>query len=245
MKKLVLTTVCALAVTGAAFAQGTLTWSSFSSSTAYQTNSTVYSPYFGGGTTGSGAVGNTSGGTGTGNYYYELLYLGGFTGSQVSVPGTLSGLLSWSDTLLSATNVVAPSGRIAPIAGNNAAAPANGTWGAGGIGVGVTNSIILVGWSANLGTTWFAVSNVLANWATLSGTIVGNAYFGVSATGYLVGNTGNPGATVFGPSASGNGLPINTLAGQLDLLPVPEPATLALAGLGGLSLMLFRRQRKS
>ena len=26
---------------------------------------------------------------------------------------------------------------------------------------------------------------------------------------------------------------------------VPEPATMALAGLGGLSLLLFRRQRKS
>jgi hypothetical protein len=30
----------------------------------------------------------------------------------------------------------------------------------------------------------------------------------------------------------------------LYLTPVPEPATPTLAGLGGLSLMLFRRQRK-
>jgi hypothetical protein len=30
----------------------------------------------------------------------------------------------------------------------------------------------------------------------------------------------------------------------LYLVPVPEPTTLALAGLGGLSLLLFRRQRK-
>jgi uncharacterized protein (TIGR03382 family) len=28
------------------------------------------------------------------------------------------------------------------------------------------------------------------------------------------------------------------------IIPVPDPATMALAGLGGLSLLLFRRQRK-
>jgi hypothetical protein len=31
---------------------------------------------------------------------------------------------------------------------------------------------------------------------------------------------------------------------NIDVQPVPEPATLALGGLGGLSLLLFRRQRK-
>jgi hypothetical protein len=30
---------------------------------------------------------------------------------------------------------------------------------------------------------------------------------------------------------------------QLSINPVPEPSTLALAGLGGLSLLLFRRRK--
>jgi hypothetical protein len=35
-----------------------------------------------------------------------------------------------------------------------------------------------------------------------------------------------------------------TTLDQYTVGPVPEPATLALAGLSGLSLILFRRQRK-
>jgi len=34
------------------------------------------------------------------------------------------------------------------------------------------------------------------------------------------------------------------LMDDLNITPVPEPTTLALAGLSGLSLFLFRRQRK-
>jgi hypothetical protein len=49
---------------------------------------------------------------------------------------------------------------------------------------------------------------------------------------------------VFGTTATAQGLPIQSLLTPLYLVPVPEPTTLALAGLGGLSLLLFRRQRK-
>jgi hypothetical protein len=40
--------------------------------------------------------------------------------------------------------------------------------------------------------------------------------------------------------ASPDGLP----NGEIIITPVPEPTTLALVGLSGLSLMLFRRKRK-
>jgi hypothetical protein len=105
---------------------------------------------------------------------------------------------------------------------------------------------VFVGWSANLGSSWLQVSNVLANWATLGSTIVGPAFFGESAFGYITGTTSPaPGAAVFGTgSPSAQGLPIYSPNMQLYLLPVPEPATMALAGLGGLSLLLFRRRRQ-
>ncbi len=68
-----------------------------------------------------------------------------------------------------------------------------------------------------------------------------------TATGYLTPNVYNglPGPNVFGYAATPNGQPIYSLNTQLYLLPtaIPEPGTLALAGLGGLCLFLFCRQR--
>jgi hypothetical protein len=232
MKKLALTTVCALAMTGAAFAQGLVNWGSisFGSMTA-QTNSTAISPLFGGGATGGGAIGAAGGSASLGTgFYYELLYTT-YSGSQATIP-SLAALLTWQDTGLSATNQNT-AGRLTPINPNSSATV---PWAAG-----TTDSIVLVGWSANLGTTWGAVSNVLATWNNT----VPDAFFGVTPTGYITGSTAPaPGATLFNNSATANGLPISGLNTQLYALPVPEPATMALAGLGGLSLLLFRRQRK-
>src|SRR5450432_1089288 len=108
---------------------------------------------------------------------------------------------------------------------------------------------MLVGWSANLGTSWTIVSNELATQTYVGILGSGAAFFGESATGFLSPSTSIPGAPVFGTSASQNGFPINSLNTQLyelpATIPTPEPGTIALAGLGGLSLLLFRRRSRS
>jgi len=231
MKKLVLTSACALAITGAAFAQGTLNWStiSFASMTA-QTNSTAYSPLLpSSGTPVGGAVGNAATSVG---FYYELLYTS-YSGSQATI-GNLASLLSWNDAGLWATNQNT-AGRLNP---GNPTTAATVPW-----ATGTTDSIVMVGWSANLGTTWGVVSNELASGSYI-GVLAGqNGFLGISTTGYIASGGANPGINPFATAANNNGLPIFSLNTPLYLLPVPEPATLALAGLGGLSLLLFRRRK--
>ncbi len=239
MKKLVLTTVCAMAMAGAAFAQGTLVWSSISAAAMTAQYNANYSPLFGGPGGGTGV----NMGTANGGFYFELLYNTAFTGTKIAQPSSVAALTgSWIDTGLEAANSSASAGKLIVLNSNGAAVVPG--W-VGGIGTqgGTTNNIILVGWSSNLGTSWTAVSSLLTSWATESQTVVGTAYFGESNVGYLVPNTGSTGATVFAAAAGLNGVPIASLNTQLYALPIPEPATFALAGLGGLSLLLFRRRK--
>jgi hypothetical protein len=238
MKKLALTIICGLAVTGAAFGQGTVNWSTPAGSITAQTNSTVYSPLFGGGSTSGGVIGVTANGATSGlHYMYELLYQS-FSGSLATDKNVWDG--TWKDAGFTATNSFTAS-RLAPINGNGAAvAPwANG----------VTNSIVMVGWSTTLGTSWVDVSNLCVQAAANPShnfTIAGSslAFFGESAFGYINPNLAPAsGAALFNTVPTVNGLPILSLNMQLYQVPVPEPATFALVGLGGLSLLLFRRRK--
>jgi hypothetical protein len=205
MKKIILTIGCALTVSAAAFAQGTLTVSAPSGSFTAQTNTTTFSFVAGGGSTGGGTSGNVQGNIG---YYYELLYsTTPFNGSSIATPTTALFGGTWQDVGVTYTNTTGTIGRISPTAPSGQYSTPAGM-GAGGVSVGQTNYIELVGWSANLGTSWTVVSNELAtgSWQTVLGNSVG--FFGESATGYLVANTGNPGANPFGTVASPNGSPI-------------------------------------
>ena len=234
-----------IGMAGICFGQGTVNWSviNFGGFTA-QTNATQFYSYSGSGT-GFGTIGNTASSSSGPTFYFELLYNTAFTGSQVAPPDytTLFGG-TWLDTGLTAINSGA--GRFAPVNPNIAAVV---PWASG-----ITNNIIMVGWSANLGQlgtgqeTWLNVSNVLANWnSTFSGQMWESAFFGESATGFITPNTGDLGATIIGGGANINGTPIHSLLTQLYILPdtiiTPEPSTLALAGLGGLSLLFFRVRR--
>jgi hypothetical protein len=234
MKKILLTIVIAATTAGAAFAQGLVTFTTTAAAITAQTNATVYSPLFGG-----GAANGTQGGTAsatvspTGSYDYALLYES-FSGSQAT-DLTLADLITdWTFSGFTATN----SSTIDRLIANNV--PATVPWASG-----VTDSIVLVGWSANLGTTWNGITNLLASIAAnpSANTAVGDAFFGVSTTGYINPSTSLPSPQVFAGGADAAGLPINSLLTQLYLLPTPEPGTMALTGLGALSMLLFRRRK--
>ncbi len=67
------------------------------------------------------------------------------------------------------------------------------------VGAGTTDSIVLVGWSADLGTSWGTVSNELANGSYQTVLAGQQGFFGVSTTGYTTtfDTSTSPGATLF------------------------------------------------
>ena len=240
--KTLLTSVCALAVASAAFAQGTVNWSgpTFAAYTT-ETNTMQYSPLLGGGSTLAGTVGLTS--TVSGSYFFELLYKA-YTGngSLTPQPGNLAQLAAWSDTGLSGENNTSTAGRDVVFTPNSAQIV---PWASG-----VTDSVMLVEWSANLGTTWATALATLQNSSALSAvTLTGNAFLGLSATGFVNPSTSDTiGATLFSTGAQGSsgdpiGLASNSLSTQLYLVPVPEPGTIAMTIFGGLSLLALRRKK--
>ncbi len=237
-----------MAATSAAFAQGfvNFTPSTFSVSTNGQTLSSVYTAALP-----QNAAGQTIGLTtpqSRGQYYYELL-ITSFTGTLPTDRNVVDG--TWKDSGLADTNHVTVYGRIAHgptalnvgnLVGWNAMANGGQTFPNG------TNYIMLVGWSANLGNSWLAVSNSISsveqNNAGYFNNIAGNSFFGESTIGWENPATASAsGIPLMGAGANAGGQPI-VIAGGMTLyeLPVPEPATFALVGLGGLSLLLFRRR---
>jgi len=92
----------------------------------------------------------------------------------------------------------------------------------------------VVGWSSNEGSSWTTVETELVNNSWTAPGYFGFVYSGTASLGTAA---SSPGDAVF-PTAIPNGSLV------LYAVPTPEPTTLALAGLGGLS-MLFLRRRKS
>ena len=197
MKTFAHATVIFLVCVGVAFGQGSVNWSSPGSAVTWQTNSTTYSPFSGGGSTGFGAVGFIGGTNAGPTFRFELLYGAESSGSAISPPSTFAQLNSWSDSGLSATNSSAFNGRIVPIASSTAATTPAG-WNAGH-----ATYIILVGWSANLGSTWSQAKSNLNNFGSLI--FSGPVFFGISSVGYISPSTvgANPGPSLFGASTNG------------------------------------------
>jgi len=229
MKKLIISTIVAAGFASGVLAQGTVNLS----------NSGV-SPI----TTNGTAVGNISGGAG--NFYFALLTSGIYNGSTLPAGGTsqiLNGTFQFTGVY--GTNT-ATAGRLATggsVAGQPTTSSGSFAW-----PVYQTNDYILVGWSVNEGTSWSVVSNELATgtWAAVGW--FGFSVVGDQAAGGVDPNTSlevNP-ATIFGAAADQGAGGLNPIPGfQLNVVGtvVPEPSTMALAGLGGLSMLLFRRKK--
>jgi hypothetical protein len=91
------------------------------------------------------------------------------------------------------------------------------------IAAGANASYVVLGWTGGAGTTWDTA-------LTTSGAMLGESAIFTTATG-------NPNATPPGVAVN-----LKTTFGGITLAPIPEPATVALAGLGLAALMVFRRR---
>jgi PEP-CTERM motif len=115
-----------------------------------------------------------------------------------------------------------------------------------GYGISATADFVVIAWGGNLGAS---TANALAFWNN-GGAASGNAgplpsnfsgdhtFFSISpvANDLILGGGGQPIPNIFFASPS---IPSLTL----NYLPVPEPASFALMGMGAAALMIFRRRK--
>jgi len=95
---------------------------------------------------------------------------------------------------------------------------------------------VIIGWSANIGSTVASLTSFFANNGPANG------FVGESAISGNIG-TGTAGTLNSPPSLLGGSAPSIPAFDLGYTQPTPEPTTLALAGLGGLSLLAFRRKK--
>ena len=212
-----------------AYSQGTIALQNTSATYFISTNTATWGGAQTGGTSGSTAnIANS--------FYYALLFKSyNVNNTSTNVGGSAGWTLGNYGTNVVAGGIKAAGGGSgAQVAGWGA--PSGATYDSG-----TKNNFILVGWSASLGTTWSAVQAQYD-----SGSWLAAGFFGVSA----IGNTyaGGGGNSLAAPSIWGGGAGTGAQGLQsgfnLYAVPVPEPGTIALAGLGGLGLLALRRRNK-
>ena len=221
MKKLLTTMAVAFVATGV-FAQGTLY--TLSSPATVSTNGT--------------SIGQGTGLTAGTGYIYALLE----NASAAVTGGTISSALlnntnpldtaTWTFSGVYMTNI--NNGLL-----SGGLSVADAMWAPN-----TTNAFLIVGWSVNEGTTWAQIAADLTAANTAGGNWATEGYYGVSSVGFGQPGGGSPANPAFHLFSGASGLGTGVSGFTLYAVPVPEPMTLALTGLGGLSLLLFRRQRK-
>ena len=220
MKKIVIT-MALTALVGTSYGQGFVTVAGTMQSST--NNTSITSAWTGGTLAGGGALGNVASGQS-----YRMALLSSTAGSPVlNLYGDATLGTDWLYTgLLGANNTFA--GRMT-IGSGLATAAGTGT-------IGVSQNWLLVAWSTSLGTTWAGVASQLA--AGDFNNVAG--FIGWSAVGVGAASAAAPAPALSVQFTSGSIIPAGF---SLLATPVPEPSTMALAGLAGLSLLLFRRRK--
>jgi hypothetical protein len=218
MKK-ILVIASSLALAGlSAQAQGLFNFNNSVSATTHMSTNSV---------AGGAATGQT---LGAGSYYYALFLSSSATtvanvGSGATAPtASAVGAYVFSDVNWTLAGYATNSATLGRVAGNAAGVAPNGFAGAS------SAQFVVLGWSANLGSTIAQVQSALT-----AGTF---GYIGESQVSgaTTLGDGGlTPTPSVF--SAIGGGFTLGATPA------VPEPGTMALAALGGASLLLFRRKK--
>ena len=173
-----------------------------------------------------GGVSGETFGSGAGLYYFILLAATSTTAADWGNPFGPD----W-------TAVTYATGGIAYGTNNTVAGSVTGFGGSTGFAsdltAGITYSDMVVGWSADEGTTWAQVSSYAPDMGADPGTV-----FGYSNVGTIIPTIAPaPAALIIGGTSAQPGKII------LYTPFIPEPATLALFGLGGLSMLLLRRRK--
>jgi len=200
-------------------------------------------------TSGALATTNLNNGVATGNalglgqYYYALLI-------SSTLPTTNGmGISVGSSGVISASNPTTFGFTATAITGTNSAASTGGRFTGGpatgvqvaGTSAGNTYYYVIAGWSSSLGTSWSQVSSEIAGNAWTA-----NGFYGFSQMGsYVAGGLLADGTTT---QPTPQMMSATTVPGfsmyNVSVVATPEPGTMALAALGGASLLLFRRRNK-
>jgi len=99
-------------------------------------------------------------------------------------------------------------------------------------------SYVIIGWTGTEGNLSAVLQSIQTGvWADTSAT----GGFGWSTIGNVTAGAGPVGVSLWGASGTTVNSGINILTS--NVAPVPEPATIALAGLGGLALLALRRKK--
>jgi hypothetical protein len=226
MKKLIVTIgILTTVAVASSYAQGTVVFGN-ATTTKISTNSGPS------GVTGVGLVAPNS----TQAFYYALFY----STTQTTVAGSTAGVIGlnggtyafnatgWSDGNANGYSTNAGAGRL-----QNSNPNTDGSYSVTGVAGGASADFVIIGWSANIGSTVTALQQYLAA-PTQNGWVGESAVGGPLTTGIL-GST--PAIGLFGASSP------NIPGFVLGEVVVPEPGTLALCALGGASMLLFRRKK--